>query len=100
MLRRHHRRRCPIGLFANERRLLDDAADRLDAVLASVARVRGFRFVDPRAAFAAHGLCSPERWINPFVREDGAIKGSFHPNVAGQRALADLLAATNPDVFR
>ena len=96
------RRRCPIGAFRAERALLNQAADRLDAVVASVARKHGFRFVDPRAAFKAHGLCSPvsSRWINPYMREEGALNGSFHPNAAGQQALADLIAAANPDVFR
>ena len=32
--------------------------------------------------------------------EEGALNGSFHPNAAGQQALADLIAAANPDVFR
>ena len=94
------RRGCPIGLSGAERTLLNQAADRLNAVTASVARARGFRFADPRAAFTAHGLCSSTRWINPFVREEGGIRGSFHPNLSGQQAYADVIAAANRDVFR
>jgi len=95
------RRRCAIGAFRAERVLLNQAADRLNAVVASVARRHGFRFVDPRAAFAAHGLCSnvSGRWINPYMKEEDALNGSFHPNAAGQLALADLVAAANPDLF-
>lgn len=96
------RRSCPVGAFRAERALINRAADRLDAAIASVARRHGFRFVDPRAAFAAHGVCSDPsgRWINPYMREEDAVNGSFHPNAAGQRALADLVAAANRDVFR
>jgi len=94
------RRSCPIGAFRAERVLLNQAADRLDALIASVARKRGLRFVDPRAAFASHGVCSRDRWIYPYAKEEDNWNASFHPNLAGQRALAFLIAARNRDLFR
>ena len=93
-------RSCIPGLKPEERDLLNAVAGRLDRLTASVARAHGFRFVDPRAAFAAHGLCSRDRWISPFVAGKDAFKGSFHPNVAGQKALARIIAGKNTDVFR
>lgn len=94
------RRSCPIGAFRAERVLLNQAADRLDALIAAVARKRGLRFVDPRAAFAAHGVCSADRWLTPYAKEEDKWNASFHPNLAGQRALASLIAARNRDLFR
>jgi len=92
-------RRCGIGVFRAERVALNRAADQLNATIASVARRHRFRFVDPRAAFAGRGLCSDpaRRWMKPYV--PGEPVESFHPNADGQRALANLIAAANPDIF-
>ncbi len=44
------------------------------------------RFVDVREAFAGHEICMPETYLNGINLLD--VKGSFHPNKAGQCAYA------------
>jgi hypothetical protein len=55
-------------------------------------------FVDPTSTFSKHELCSPDPWILPLsglVYTGGGLKlvdpGSFHPNLTGQQAYADLV---------
>jgi len=52
------------------------------------------RFVPLTAAFATHGLCdSGERWVSGLVSGQPKDRG-FHPNAAGQQAIAATIAAT------
>ena len=118
------------ALTRGERADLREGAERLDAAIKEVAERAGFRFVDPSAAFEDHRLCSSGAgWLNGItversgedtgtcVREPELVDallppsdgdrsyaclspGSFHPNVAGQAAFAEVIAATNPDIFR
>ncbi|MFB9903755.1 SGNH/GDSL hydrolase family protein [Allokutzneria oryzae] len=54
--------------------------DSLAAVISARAAAAGFSFLDGRAAFAGHELCSPRPWINePGLPADD----SYHPNKAG-----------------
>ncbi|MEA2190809.1 MAG: hypothetical protein QOI73_930 [Solirubrobacteraceae bacterium] len=72
-----------------EQRRLNEAADLLATVMAAeVRRHPGFRFVDARAAFAGHGACADEPWINA-SRSPGIY--SFHPNVRGYVEYARLI---------
>jgi len=86
---------CPsfteIHYNASRRALIDLGADRLDAMIAQRAAAAGAQFIDPRNAFADHGVCSAVPWINAPLT--GSIEGWFHPNAAGQQAYAALLAA-------
>jgi lysophospholipase L1-like esterase len=84
---------------------LRKAAARLDGEIAGIARRSGFRFVDPRAAFDDHRICGPAQdWFHgvTFGRngESRISPQTFHPNPAGQRGFADVIAAANRDVFR
>ena len=92
-----HRPHQSIGELLSESGLLTEHD--VKRVLAH-QRKRGLRFVDPRAAFASHGVCSRDRWIYPYAKEEDNWNASFHPNLAGQRALAFLIAARNRDLFR
>jgi lysophospholipase L1-like esterase len=66
---------------AARRAALNRAADTLDASLADAAqRFRG-EFVDVRGAFAGHGLCSADPWINPPGRSAG--QALYHPTAEG-----------------
>lgn len=67
---------------AVRREALNRAADTLDAALADAAgRFRG-QFVDVRAAFAGHGVCSADPWITPPPASAPAI---YHPTPQGYR---------------
>ncbi len=72
---------CPGGLSAAKRDTLNAGADELDTVIAARAAAAGFRYVDVRAAFAGHGICSDRAWVNTvsLLRP----LDSYHPNTAG-----------------
>ena len=76
------------GIAAEEQRCFNGAADVLAGVIRARAEAHGLRFVDPRRAYAAHGVCSSERWINGV---DLPPTESYHPNRAGHAALAILV---------
>ena len=73
-----------------KRQALNDAADELSVVIAEAASRAGARYVDVREAFADHGVCSSEPWINALVNPTG---DSYHPNKAGQAAYFEALTA-------
>jgi lysophospholipase L1-like esterase len=70
-------------MSAPKRTALNRAADALNEVVAARAAAAGFSFGDVRDAFAGHGLCGGDSWVNGVVPL--AIKDSFHPNAAGHR---------------
>jgi lysophospholipase L1-like esterase len=73
----------PCSLSTTKRRALNEGADRLADVTRDRASKAGARFVDARPAFAGHGYCADDPWINGVMFTD--VSGSFHPNAAGQR---------------
>ena len=77
--------------FGADQKRLDGAADVIDGVIAREARIYGFHFVDPRAAFDNHSVCGHPPWLNrasiPHRTE------TYHPNVAGHQAYARLVEA-------
>jgi lysophospholipase L1-like esterase len=82
---------------------LREGAEALDDTIRGVAERFGFRFVDPRAAFKNHRICSAGRdWLHGVTLERGELAispSTFHPNGAGQAGFASLLALTNRDIF-
>ncbi|RII14715.1 Lipase 1 precursor [Streptomyces sp. YIM 130001] len=73
-----------LGLSDAERAALNSAADTLDGVLAEQAQKAGFTFLDPRAAFDPHSICSDgDTWVTSL--EWDALNESYHPNKAGHR---------------
>jgi lysophospholipase L1-like esterase len=68
---------------------LNGVVDLLASVQAREAKRFGFRFVDPREAFAGHAICAPVEWINGRVDPRGE---SYHPSAAGQQGYAGLVA--------
>ncbi len=84
-------------LYAEDQRWMNQKADELNAMLAQAARESGadVEFVDPREAFQGHGIGSSDPWFNDIsVQANGfspVNPESFHPNAAGQRALAQLV---------
>ncbi|MFS8101821.1 SGNH/GDSL hydrolase family protein [Lentzea alba] len=77
-------------LSVRKRQALNDAADELSGVIAAAASRAGARYVDVREAFADHGVCADEPWINALV---SPTDDSYHPNKAGQAA---YFAALSP----
>jgi lysophospholipase L1-like esterase len=68
---------------------LNATADLLDSTTAAAASAAGFAFVDPRATFTGHAVCSSSPWINNLT---WPVEASFHPNKAGQAGYAAVLA--------
>ena len=69
-----------------EQRRLNEGANLLARTIADeVRRQRGFRFVDVRAAFDGHGVCSHAPRIHGLTEPRFA---SLHPNVAGYATYA------------
>lgn len=92
---------------AGFRRLQDDFNNRLY----EEAAASGVEFVSPRATWAGHEPCGPDgqytNSVKPYLNFPNPVNGgSFHPNAAGQDALARLLACyldayrKPPDPFR
>jgi lysophospholipase L1-like esterase len=71
------------ALSTMKRVSLNDAADELSGVIGAAAERANARYVDVREAFADHGVCSRESWINALVNP---TDDSYHPNKAGQAA--------------
>lgn len=80
-----------------KRRAVDTGANTLDSVISTAAaRFSGFQYVDVRAAFAQHEICSyHEWWLHGVELLD--IDESFHPTTDGQRLgyLPRLTVATD-----
>ncbi len=82
---------CNAGTFftAKEEAALNSAADLLDQVIQGRASAAHFSFVDPRSAFVGHAVCDSDEWINGL---SFPVIESYHPNVRGQSAYANLVA--------
>jgi lysophospholipase L1-like esterase len=84
---------CPAGT-PNERRRteLNDGADLLVGVIASVSRLHDATFVDVRDDFAGHGVCaatSGQAWING----PSGTADAYHPNIAGYQGYRKALSS-------
>jgi lysophospholipase L1-like esterase len=73
----------PCSLSVTKRKALNEGADQLADVMQDRTAQAGARFIDARPAFAGHGYCAEDAWINGVVFPN--VSGSFHPNAAGQR---------------
>ncbi|GGM56021.1 lipase 1 [Longimycelium tulufanense] len=69
------------GAISEARRTrLNEVADALAGVVGGRAAAAGFDFLDARARFAGHGVCSQNEWIN---RLSWPVNESYHPNLDG-----------------
>ncbi|MBW0103227.1 SGNH/GDSL hydrolase family protein [Pseudonocardia sp. KRD291] len=74
---------CDVALVPNaaRRASLNRAADTLNASLRATATRFGARFADVSGAFAEHGVCSADPWINgPSAPQ---ATGNYHPTRVG-----------------
>lgn len=80
-----------LGMSLAKRTAINQAADHLATVIAARARIGGATFVDVRPAFAGHGVCASNPWLNGLTLNTSA----YHPNANGYRHgyLAALTAA-------
>ncbi|MGW7052776.1 SGNH/GDSL hydrolase family protein [Streptomyces sp. NPDC054887] len=71
---------------------LRDTHKRLNAMIATQAAARGAVYVDTYTKSIGHDVCKPAgtRWMEPLVTNAAA---PFHPNAAGERAMADAVLA-------
>ena len=82
---------CGFNLMtSSHEKSLNQTADLLDGVIANQAASHGFRFVDPRSAFASHELCSSSPWLN---NDTIPVQESYHPNIPGEAGYATLVEA-------
>lgn len=81
---------CNAGTFfsPDEMTRLNATADLLNSKLSASASAAGFTFVNPTSAFIGHAVCGSPEWINGL---SNPISESYHPNVTGQAAFADLV---------
>ncbi len=71
------------GMDLAKRRTLDGAADALESTTAARAAAAGDTFVDARPAFAGHGICAGQPWINSTT---WPVTDSYHPTGTGYRS--------------
>jgi hypothetical protein len=83
-------RDCNAGTWFSgpEMTRLNQTADQLNAKIRGRAVSAGFGFVDPTSAFIGHAVCADVEWVNGLSTP---TRESYHPNVRGQRAYADLV---------
>jgi lysophospholipase L1-like esterase len=81
---------CNAGTFFSptEMTRLNQTADLLNAKVAAAASAAGFSFVNPTSVFIGHAVCGSPEWINGL---SNPVSESYHPNVAGQTAYANLV---------
>ena len=74
----------------------DNIISLLNQVIGFTAGQQGWHYVDGiQGAFDTHGICARSgRWINGVFESqsrEGDEKGGWHPNIFGQRAIANIL---------
>jgi hypothetical protein len=81
---------CNAGTWfsSTEMSRLNRTADQLNAKIRDRADAARFTFADPTNAFVGHAICSDAEWVNGL---SSPTRESYHPNVKGQRAYADLV---------
>ena len=68
----------------------------LNNAIAAAAKANHWSFVDILPAFSTHGYPSTDTWIRQLDQSfemEGNADGLFHPNAAGEQAIAQLLLA-------
>jgi lysophospholipase L1-like esterase len=86
--------RCELWFSGSDLRWLTQQAAALNGAVAAAASASSANvtYVAP-TGFAGHDACSAQPWFNGLELAPDRIRGSFHPNVLGQRRLAKLVLA-------
>ena len=77
-------------ISSGEQSDLNGVADLLATKISAAAAAHGFDFVDTRAPFDPHRICSSSEWLNGLSNPIGE---SYHPNQAGHDAMTNLISA-------
>jgi len=81
--------RCDLWFAPSDIRWIAQQAAALNGALAAAAQASGARVTYvPPSGFGGHDVCSHDPWFNTLTFEPSRFRGSFHPNVLGQRQLA------------
>ena len=67
---------------------LNATADLLNATTKGRADAGSYSFTNPTSAYLAHAVCDSAEWVNGL---SNPTRESYHPNVKGQGAYADLV---------
>lgn len=85
---------CPsvVSIAKGDAPWLRDTHKRLNAMIAAQSAARGAVYVDTYTKSIGHDVCKPQgtRWMEPLITNAAA---PFHPNAAGERAMADAVLA-------
>lgn len=83
---------CPsvVSIAKGDAPWLRDTHKRLNAMIAAQAAAHGAVYVDTYSKSVGHDVCKPAgtRWMEPLGSSAAA---AFHPNAAGERAMADAV---------
>ncbi len=81
---------CNAGTWFSDHEMtrLNQTADQLNARIRGRADAAGYGFVNPTGAFVGHAVCADVEWVNGLA---SPVRESYHPNVRGQKAYADLV---------
>ncbi|MEU0270269.1 SGNH/GDSL hydrolase family protein [Streptomyces sp. NPDC006307] len=86
---------CPsvVSIAKGDAPWLRDTHKRLNSMIATQAAAHGAVYVDTYTTSIGHDACKPAgtRWVEPLSTNAAA---PFHPNAAGERAMADAVLAT------
>lgn len=92
---------CPaMGYGEDDARYLRDVEEKLNAMIARVAKQNGAEYVDTYGPSAGRTACDLPgfRWVEPLVPVQPAMP--IHPNLNGMRGVTDLLEQVlHPDVY-
>jgi lysophospholipase L1-like esterase len=77
-------------LTSGNEKKINEAAEKLDAVVKARAEAMKFTFVNPTSAFESHAVCASEEWLNG---QSDPVSESYHPNVKGQEEFTKLVEA-------
>jgi lysophospholipase L1-like esterase len=77
-------------LTSGNEKKINEAAEKLDAVVKARAEAMKFSFVNPTSAFESHAVCASEEWLNG---QSDPLSESYHPNVKGQEEFTKLVEA-------
>ncbi|WP_410869767.1 SGNH/GDSL hydrolase family protein [Nocardia sp. A7] len=86
---------CPamLGLLPADAAYIQSKFERLNTVVARAAADHGAVYIDTVAASRDFGMCADPavRWFDPVLADQTLLP--YHPTLAGQRGVADLIAA-------
>ncbi|GAA4545976.1 SGNH/GDSL hydrolase family protein [Amycolatopsis samaneae] len=72
---------CNVGLSDAKRSAINSGSDALASTISKRASAAGATFIDMRAPFGGHEICSSDRWLHSLT---WPVEESYHPTATGQ----------------